>query len=358
MRVLFAPDWRAGNQYQSFLAEALAGEGVEVIFPRGWRRGLPLSRMVRQYQPDLLHLHWPEAYYGPKGDLFDGLRLRRFPLDLRLSLRLAPLAVTAHNLVPHDSHSHAGVRGNQAFAYRSASAVFVHSSAAARTLTSEFDLPRERHCLIPHGDLSATLGAPLPRQAALEQLGLRDRPVCLMIGTVRPYKGIEEVIDFWRMHQPAAVLAIAGLPGSEDYRREIELRSAGVESVHLDLAWQPDDRLRLWLSAANCVLFNYTNILTSGAAPLARAWGIPLLLPKRLETVEIGEPNPLVRRFDALDVTFADSLQWGLVTPTCWEAGETWREECSWGNVARATAREYRIAVEGGPRRASLDMAR
>jgi len=344
MKVLFAPDWREGNQYQSLLADALGREGIEVIFPYGWRRGLPLSRMVRQYRPDLVHLHWPEAYYA-KGDIFDALRLRRFPLDLRLALRQAPLAVTAHNIVPHNMHTSARVRQNQALVYRGATITFVHSERAGESLAAEFGLPRAGLCVVPHGDLSAPLGTPLPRDTARQQLGLREKPVCLMIGVVRPYKGIEAVIDYWREQRPSAVLAIAGKPGTDDYRKEIEVRSAGVESIHLDLTWQSDERMRLWLSAANCVLFNYSNVLTSGAAPVARSWGIPILLPRRLETVELGEPHPLVRRFGDMDSAFLDDLRWGVTTSASWDEGAGWRDECSWTRVARATSEQYRRAL-------------
>jgi len=63
MRVLFAPDWRAGNQYQTLLAEALSQHGVEVSFLSDYHRGLPLFRGTRARVPDLVHLHWPEAYF-------------------------------------------------------------------------------------------------------------------------------------------------------------------------------------------------------------------------------------------------------------------------------------------------------
>jgi len=52
MRVLFAPDWRAGIQYQKLLAEALKQHEVEVSFLSNYRRGLPLFRGTRTKAPD------------------------------------------------------------------------------------------------------------------------------------------------------------------------------------------------------------------------------------------------------------------------------------------------------------------
>ena len=60
----------------------------------------------------------------------------------------------------------------------------------------------------------------------------------------------------------------------------------------------PRRDLREWLSAADAVLFNYRAIFTSGAACLARSYGVPMLMPRRLQTVELDEPSPLVFRFD------------------------------------------------------------
>src|SRR4051794_17231135 len=106
MNVLFAPDWRDGVAYQRLLAEALEAHGVRVSFLRDYRRGLPLARLVRdrarEAPVDLLHLHWPEAYYPHKGDGLDWFRCARYPLDLALARWGRGLVVTAHNLHAHN----------------------------------------------------------------------------------------------------------------------------------------------------------------------------------------------------------------------------------------------------------------
>ena len=84
LKVIFAPDWRAGVPYQQLLATALPRHGVDVAFLQGYRRGLPLSRLLEGQQFDFLHLHWPEAYFPKLGDGLDWFRVVRFPLDLNL----------------------------------------------------------------------------------------------------------------------------------------------------------------------------------------------------------------------------------------------------------------------------------
>ena len=67
MDVLFAPDWRQGVPYQQLLANALTTAGVQVSFLSHYKRLLPLTRLLRERSTDLLHLHWPEAYYPLAG---------------------------------------------------------------------------------------------------------------------------------------------------------------------------------------------------------------------------------------------------------------------------------------------------
>ena len=75
MRVLFAPDWRGGVPYQRLLADALAKRNVDVVFPNGYKRILPLSRGLDAAGPcDILHLHWPEAYFAKHGQVSDSIR--------------------------------------------------------------------------------------------------------------------------------------------------------------------------------------------------------------------------------------------------------------------------------------------
>src|SRR5262245_50742956 len=101
MKVLFAPDWRSGVPYQTLLAEALVALGVEVDFLADYKRVLPLSRLVNERNFDVLHLHWPEAYYPRRHDGFDWFRQARFSTDLARATRTHPLVFTAHNFAPH-----------------------------------------------------------------------------------------------------------------------------------------------------------------------------------------------------------------------------------------------------------------
>jgi len=349
MKVFFAPDYRAGVAYQGLLAAALAEKGIEVTFPHGHRRGLPLWRGIAGWKGDLLHLHWPEKFFEVRHDRLDYWRKVRYPLDLALTARKLPIVLTAHDLAPHNRTGESLLHANFQRTYNAARAVIVHSEKAGEEVSALYGVSPSRLHVIPHGDLSVSPGGaegsnPLPSRAetraALGILG--NERLCLMFGTVEPYKGIEPVIDWWRAANPSATLAIAGKPFSTAYGDAIRARAARSDKIRLNLAWQTDEALKRWLAAADCVLFNYRAIFTSGAACMARSLGIPILIPRRLDTVDLAEPHPLVFRFDSLETDFQQALDAALAASPDYSGAEDWRQTTAWPRVAELTAGVYR----------------
>ena len=341
MEVVFAPDWRNGVPYQRLLADALAAHGVNVTFLEGYKRLFPLRRLLAARRCDVLHLHWPEAYYPRKGDVWDWCRRARFAFDLRGALRHGALATTAHNLHAHNRRTESFAQRNTRAAHTLARVVFAHSPVAKQRLIEAFDLPAEKISVIPHGDLAVTLGAPVAPSEARTALALGPEKLALIFGAVEPYKGQEEVIRWWKENRPPATLAIVGKPESPEYAAHLASVIGDTPGITTRFGWLPDEQLRLWLCAADAAIFNYREIFTSGAANLARSWGLPMLLPARLDTVTLDEPTPTVRRFrDFTD--FGAQLHAALEIPSDFAAAAPWRAACSWDAVARLTAEAYR----------------
>jgi glycosyltransferase involved in cell wall biosynthesis len=347
LKVVFAPDWRDGVSYQGLLEESLRAQGVEVAYLRNYKRLLPLSRGLRLLQADLLHLHWPEAYYPPLLDGLDILRRARFPIDLALALRQMPMVITAHNTFPHNRRHESFVTANCRAAYRRARRIFVHSSEAGAELRRTFGVPPLQLVPIPPGDLSRALPPLLPKAEARRRVGLpENEPVCLVFGVIEPYKGIEEIMAWWKTHAPPVRLVVAGRPHLPAYGETVRELGASIPGVRVEARWQSDEELLLWLSAADCSLFNYKQILTSGAAPLARSLGIPVLLPERLASIDLQEPHPLVLRYRDLDGTFLPRLIEAVRLPRDFDAAASWRQSTGWPEIGRLTAEAYRAVLK------------
>ena len=346
MEVVFAPDWRKGVPYQRLLAEALGRMKIKVRFLSEYKRVMPLKRLLAMRPADILHLHWPEAYFAKQGDGFDWFRRMRFAWDLKGATRHSRLVMTGHNLLPHNRADEPYSDRNMRAAYQRAKLVFAHSPIAKDRLVETFNLDPERVRIIPHGDLSVALKTPIPQDEARASLGLKTGKLALIFGTINPYKGQEEVIQWWRQMRPDVTLAIVGEPCSSEYQGQIARLIGETPRIITRFSWLPEDQLRLWLSAADVTIFNYLNIFTSGAANLARSWGLPQLLPTRLETVVLDEPSPFVHRFNDFGESFGQQLQAALAVRPDYAAAADWRAACSWDRIAQLTLEGYQRAME------------
>jgi glycosyltransferase involved in cell wall biosynthesis len=348
--VAFAPDWTQGNPYQLHLQQALRDEQVLVSYIRSQRRGFPLSTSAKRLGVRLVHLHWPEAFFdmsGRRGEAW--LRKPCYWIDFHRMSSFCPVVLTAHNLYPHDRRHEPLVRRLIRMTYTQARAIIAHSAAGAVMIQREFGVDRDKVHVIPHGSLNGT-SPPLMQLSFSEaraKLGIKEgEAFCLMFGVIAKYKGIEEVIRFWKTHTPDCHLRIIGTPSTPEYGRVLEKLVDNHPRIHLQPKWLTDDEITTWLRATNCVLFNYSHILTSGAAIQARALGVPILLPHRLRTVDLDEPHPLVTRFWKFDLDFDSALQAALASRTDYSRAEAFRKQNSWANVARATAKLYRSLLE------------
>ena len=136
---------------------------------------------------------------------------------------------------------------------------------------------------------------------------------------------------------------------AEGFARTLQELSQKNPSVELRLTeeWLDDAALRCWLSAVDCAIFNYKEIFTSGAAALARSFGVPILIPRRLSAADLDEPHSHVLRFEDLKKDFVDQLQRALMIRPDYDIARAWRAKTSWEEVAAITASVYHEILFG-----------
>ncbi len=348
LKVNFAPDWSQSVPYQSQLATALSNNhGVAVEYLRHYRRILPLWRGLRDLELDLFHLHWPEKFYQI-GEHFKMLRRLRYPLDLYLTARRYPLVLTAHNLLPHNTRKTFMQERNTRTTYRLARRVFVHSQRAGQIVGQRFSIPPEKIVTIPFGDLAPPLGAPILKSAARSALELdQEKPIALIFGAIRTYKGIDQVLEWWREHPDLPHLHVVGWGSADDsadaYAAVLENMAQEQDHITVHVApWLAEPELNAWLSAADVVICNHLRAFSSGGACLARSWGLPLLMPASAEAVDLHEPDPRVIRFDKIDAGFAHAVKSLVALGPDYASAARWRQATAWNQVAEITAATYR----------------
>jgi glycosyltransferase involved in cell wall biosynthesis len=142
-------------------------------------------------------------------------------LDRFLLPRGRPLVLTAHDVLPREPRP--GQDAAQRHIYARMDAVVVHSAHGAARLRDELGLAPERVHVIPHGALTHLRGVS-PRLPP--ELPADGPPVVLLFGLLRPYKGLDVLLDAWRGLRADAELWIVGAP-----RMALPPMPAGVRLV-------------------------------------------------------------------------------------------------------------------------------
>jgi glycosyltransferase involved in cell wall biosynthesis len=222
-------------------------------------------------KPDIIHVQWTPL-------------LRKVPFELWL-LKFAKglgikLVYTVHNLLPHDS----GTRFLSLFkhVYNEMDALICHTEEASNSLVHEFSVDPKRIWVIPHGPLLHDLKRD-STQMAKSRLNLPpDVPVVLWQGFIRPYKGLDFLLQAWHKIAAQGLRACLLIVGSgeremlEDLQEQVT-RLNLQESVRLDLRFVPDEELATYYQAADILTYPYRDVTTSGALMTALAYNKPIV---------------------------------------------------------------------------------
>jgi glycosyltransferase involved in cell wall biosynthesis len=191
------------------------------------------------------------------------------PLDVHLLPGARPIVLTAHDVLPREPR--AGQLRAQRRLYERAGAVIVHSRHGAERLY-ELGVHPAKVFTIPHGAF-AHLTQQAQERPLPDELAAVERPVVLCFGLIRPYKGIDVLLEAWRGIEDAE-LWIVGLPKVD----LAPLRAAAPPGVRFVPRFVADEEIPAFFRRADLVVLPYREIDQSGVLFTALAFGAPLLL--------------------------------------------------------------------------------
>jgi glycosyltransferase involved in cell wall biosynthesis len=221
---------------------------------------------LAQHAPDMLR----ERRHAGAADVVHFQWLTVQQLDVHLLPRAKPLVLTAHDVLPREPR--AGQLRAQRRLYERVDAVVVHSEHGAARLRDELGIDPARVHVIPHGAFTHLAAQSAPRPLPPE-LAAVERPVVLCFGLLRPYKGIDVLLEAWAGVGDAE-LWIVGLPKMD----VAPLRSAAPPGVRFVERFVADDEIPAYFRRADLVVLPYREIDQSGVLFTALAFGAPLLL--------------------------------------------------------------------------------
>lgn len=351
--------------YDRALAGALAAAGAEVELitskflygpvpePDGYevsesfyRRTSARGLKARGRLPLKLAEHLPDMWRlrgQLDGDITHYQWLTVPALDSLLLPRKGPKVMTAHYIASPEP-KWLELTGAQR-TFDSMDAVIAHSENGARRLGDLIGLPADRVRVIPHGafDYLTRLNDEAPLPTELEGA---EGPVILFFGLMRPYKGIDTLLEAFGEIR-GAELWIVGNP-----RMEIDGLIEMSRSLPGRVRWLPrfieDREIPAIMRAADVLALPYRDIEQSGVLYTGLAFGKAMVLS------DVGGFGEVARKHDAAKLVPPDepaALAAALVELTEDDQARARQEDLaaaaaagpySWSDIARSTIRLYR----------------
>lgn len=310
-----------------------------------------LIRYAARSKPKILHILWNNKF-----EFFD-----RTILMLYYKVRGKKIALTAHNVnqARRDSKDSLLNRTTLKIQYRLCDHIFVHTQKMRSELCQEFGVAEKAVTVIRYPINNALPDTELTSAEAKRRLGLRDdERTILFFGRIRPYKGIEYLLDAFRLlfanKQVNYRLIVAGEPmkGSEEYLHEIQRsvrRDFDQGQVILRIQFIPDEEMELYFKGADVLVLPYKDIFQSGVLFLAYSFGLPVVATDvgsfREEIVEGGtgflcKPGDPAELAKAIETYFASDLFKNLKVRRR-ELKDYANAKHSWHAVAELTRNAY-----------------
>ena len=189
--------------------------------------------------------------------------------------RRATVILTVHDLMPHDTAE----RHKQMFyhLYAMVDGLICHSDHIKKRLHTEFAVHNQKIAVIPHGPFFYDLPSNKDQAIIRTIFPHPGKVMVLWQGIIFPYKGIDLLLNAWRMVEAAtneAYLVIVGTGGPE-LLDEIRSQIVQLELNHVVTHFRfiTTEELVALYRAADIVVYPYRAITTSGALATGLAMG-------------------------------------------------------------------------------------
>jgi glycosyltransferase involved in cell wall biosynthesis len=239
------------------------------------------------------------------------------------------IALTAHNVnqARRDAKDSWLNRATLKIQYQLCDHIFVHTQKMKTELCQDFGVAEKTVTVIQYPINNAFPDTRLTPTDAKRRLGLReDEKAILFFGRIVPYKGIEDLLDAFRLLSSSKGtnyrLVLAGEPkkGAEGYLHKIHRsveKNFDQGQVILRTEFIPDNDIETYLKGADVLALPYKEIFQSGILIMAYSFGLPVVATNvgsfREDIVEgktgfLCEPGDPAELAKAIEKYFASDL--------------------------------------------------
>jgi glycosyltransferase involved in cell wall biosynthesis len=350
-------------------ANCLEKQGVEKNVIPCWNEGIlypfQIFKTLLREKLDLIHIQHEFFLFG---GLVSALL---FPILLILcKLLRKPTIVTLHGIIPlstidkHFIKENAlsgspyflrfGIKLLTMFILVLSDAIIVHEHLFATLLQQNYHCSPNKLHIIPHGVEQKK--SKITKTEAKKTLQLFNKVVIFFFGYLAPYKGLKTLVDGFKLKvstHPDWLLIIGGgkhprLKHNISYQRyltNLKREASSLPSNILFTGFLPDEKIPLFYSAADIIVFPYTFTMSS-SGPFAKAltYEKPILVSNTPLFEEIIPFKEVIFNQDSPS-NFGDKLERLLEDSLLQNRMIDWAKNVasnhSWKNVGISTASIY-----------------
>ena len=251
-----------------------------------------LVRTLARERPDVIHFQWlplpvvDRAFLGRLG-------------------RIAPIVITCHDSQPFNANPGAAVQRVGATAVLARFDRIIIHTEQARPRLAAYGVDARRIQRIAHGFLDDSEPVPPPAPIA------DDRPVrFLLFGKIKPYKGIDLMIEAVKRLAPGTLRRIEVLVIGKPYMETaaLEAAAAGCPQIRFEFRFVPDEEMAELFRWADVLAFPYREIEMSGVLMAALKTARPMVasdIGGFAELLQDGETGFLVQPGDVVGLAQA-----------------------------------------------------
>ena len=286
----FFPDYTSTNSYQDLFYEPLKEKAnikacsinnliskeIENIGAISSHNGLKI-----------FHLHWHNAFFSnTETSSSMSCKIRSATKKIELLKKLGfKIIWTLHNIKSHESRFESHEINFIKDIIGLSDHIIVHDLTTVKLVSPWYNLPLEKIIVCPHAGYQSIVNSKQQtdaKETLKEKYSIPSNSIIFAsIGQIRTYKNLNNLAEvFSRISKKYKniFLLIAGKPVHCD-TRFLEETSKNNPNIFLELGFLSDEKLFSYLQDIDCLILNYSNVLTSGSYHLAETVGCPVICP-------------------------------------------------------------------------------
>ncbi len=276
---------------------------IDSINPFNW---ILVGMKLRKRNYDLIIFKYWLPFFGPSfGTIISFAKNRN-----------SKVIAICDNVIPHEKRIGDSVFTK--YAFRNVDSCIVQSDAVERDLNKIF--PEMHYKNIPH-PVYEIFGEPISQIEAKEKLKIKSQNLLLFFGYIRPYKGLNILIDAMNivLENIDVQLLVLGEFYEDDKPYLKQISKYKLENnISINSNYIPNNEVAKYFSAADCLILPYTDATQSGIAQIAYYFNKPIIATKVGGLAEVVkneisgllvEPNNPTQLADAIIKFYKNNLQ-------------------------------------------------